>query len=96
MLAAERETDLALLRHALQAAQDVLRECVQVNALPLETAGALVEAGELDDVVDQRQQPPRLAVDVGGEFLHFFRRHKPCLHQLGKAGDRGQRRFQLV
>ena len=87
---------MTLFGDAFQICKHIFRQCVQLDPLTLQLVAALVQTRELDDVIDQLQKAARLAVDVGGELLHLFHRHQSGLHQLGKAGDGGQRRSQLV
>ena len=69
---------------------------VQVHGLPLAQAAALVQTGELDDVVHQPDEPLGLPVDVPGEVGDVLRLHQAVAQDLRRAQDGGQGRLQLV
>ena len=79
-----------------QTVQHVPGDCVQIHRLLFRQAGVFVQLGELQNILDQGDQTLGLPVDVGGELPHLVRRDAALGHQLGKAGDGGQGRFQLV
>ena len=96
MLPGETERDILPLRDGAEALNHAARQHIQVDRRFCEVCRALVQPGKLDDVVDQIDQTAGFPVNVAGEFLHLFLRDHPLLHKLGKAGDGGQRRFQLM
>ncbi|CAN4049635.1 DUF4315 domain-containing protein, partial [Dysosmobacter welbionis] len=79
-----------------QLLQDGPRLLVQIHGLPLAQAAALVQAGQLDDVVHQPDEPLRLPVDVPGEVGDVLRLHQTVLQDLRRTQDGGQGRLQLV
>ena len=90
------EGDLAFFRRRPQLLLHQLGQGIEVHDLRRHLAGALVQAGELHDVVDERHQLGTLLVNVPGELPHRLRVHQPLLHQLRKAGDGREGGFQLM
>ena len=69
---------------------------IEIDRRALELRAVFVQSGKLDDVVNQTDQPQALLIDIARKLRDFLRRHQALLHQLCKAGDGGERRFQLV
>ena len=96
MLPRELEAHIPFLRGFTERIDRVRRKIIEIHRLALGLIALLLESGEIDDVVDQIDQALGLAVDVGRELLHLFRRHAALRHELGKAGDGRERRFELM
>ena len=96
MISGKLQGYVLLLRNGPQAVQDLLRQGVQIHVLPLRRTAALIQLGELHDIIHQGDHPLALLVDISGKLLHLIRRHHTLSHQLGKAGDRGQRGLELM
>ena len=69
---------------------------VQLNRLKRGRVAALVQLGQTDDVLDQRQQPARLGADFARKRRDVLGPHNAVFHDLGIAHDAGQRGFELV
>ena len=58
--------------------------------------GFFIQARKPHHVLDQRDEPGGLVVDAGREVAHVLWPGGAVFHDLGVAGDGGQRGFQLV
>ena len=79
----------------LHLVQSLAYQIVEVQILPL-AVGALVQTGQLQDILHQTDEPLGLGVDIPGEARHIFGADHTGFHQLRVAGDGMQGRFQLV
>ena len=70
-------------------------EAGQVDGLARQRAAG-VEAGQQQQVLDQRGHPARLLLDLGQRGVGGGPVVGPAAGQLGVASDRGERRAQLV
>ena len=87
---------LCLLCCRLQNTHDLFCQCVEIHFLALGIPCPLVQVGQIDNIVHQRNHSLGLRVDTAGEFLRVLRFHHAVLQQLGITGDGMQRRFQLM
>ena len=94
--AAERERHIPPQRCRAERGKCLLRKRIEIDALLLRRGGILFEARKLDDIVHERHEPLGFLVDIPGELPHPLRRHHAVCQKLGKAGDRRERRFELV
>lgn len=62
---------LLFLRRRSQLSKDVFRLPVKLHRLPGARGAALVQPGELDDIIDQADKPFRLPMDVAGKMRHI-------------------------
>jgi len=96
MRPAQMQRNLLPVGHRPQIGQDLVGEIVQIHFLLLKGLGVLIQLAQPDNVVHQGNQPLGFLIDVTGKLLHLVRRHHTLFHQLGKAGNRGERSLELV
>ena len=92
-----RDTDrhVARGRGVVQVLRRLLRHGEQVDRLRRHGV-ALVELGQADDIVDERDEARGLGVDMADEARQILGLDHAVFDQLGAADDALQRRFQLV
>ena len=79
----------------MQVLRRLLRHGEQVDRLRRHGV-ALVELGQADDIVDERDEARGLGVDVADEARQILGPDHAVFDQLGAADDALQRRFELV
>ena len=91
-----RNRDRLPLRRQPKSLGHLTAELIEVDLRLGQGAVRLLQPGELDDVPHQVLQPLRLVVDPRGKARDVLRAGNPLAHQLGIAGDGGQRGLELV
>src|SRR6218665_939450 len=90
-----RRATFSAARRAAEQAADFVDGLAQVDRAGIDGQLARFDAGEIEDVVDQREQ---MAARAGhdGDLLALLRVERRALEQLGHAEDAVQRRADLV
>ena len=96
MAAGERQRDIPLFCLRLQAFKDIGGHIIEVDILFVGEALFLIELAQAHDVVYKCDHSPGFPINISGKFRDLVLRHKAVPHELGKAGNGRQRRFQLV
>ena len=94
-LARDADRDAARGRGVVQILRRLLRHGEQVDRFRRH-GGALVELGQADDVVDERDEARGLGVNVADEARQIVGLDHAVFNQLGAADDALQRRFEFV
>ena len=80
----------------MQGGKNIMSQTVKIQLFPLIRQSAFIQTGDPDHISDQTDQSLRFLIDASCKNLHILILHKPVLHDLSKAGNGSQRRFQLV
>ena len=96
LVANHRDDHAVFLGGGLQAAGHIPGQGGEVEVLPLQLDVRLIQAGEVQNVIHQGDQPLGFLVDVPGKAGDVLGLDNAVFDNLRKAGDGGQRRFQLM
>ena len=81
---------------ALQAVAHDITEGGQLHRLKSHRFSAFIQSGQVNDILDERQQPLRFRADLARKRRHVLRLGNAARDDLRVTHDAGQRRFQLV
>ena len=90
------ELDPLLGGGALQAVHGIFRNAAEIAVLPVRFCPAVVQLGQVDDILHQLCHSGRLAADLPGKGLHVLRAHQAVFQKLGVTGNGMQWGFQLM
>ena len=83
--------NLPFVRSRLQNGDRVFCSFHDIHFLCRSMDRALIELGDPDNIIDQRNEPLTLPVNITGELDHFFFIAESAAHKFGKTVDGCQR-----
>ena len=95
-LAAEGDADIGLFRLGVEGVDGLFGDDVEVARFTLHVRRALVQVGEMDDVLNEARHPVCLVVDAGVKLLSVGVFDQTVHQKLRAPGDGVEGRFQLV
>ena len=92
----ERQRNRHSFRRDLYAVHSILGNLIEIDVLPLHLFCAAVQSGQSDDVLDKLRHALRLLPNFARKRANVLCFNHIALEKLRIAGDRMERRFQLV